>query len=482
MKVTNISNNTLYVRDLDFDIPYESGAVIELTPDQLKKSNALRSFVLGGMLKVLEYNQDEPVESALIYLKKKRQTVQQKLAEINPREQQEEPPPAITAPLLARMDSDLEVKFSGLFYDDSGYAKVNRNVALRLAQMGVKLQVAPKNSKNRLTEDEIKPLIDLEKVRLSKNHIRIDSVVPSFGDIASARYKILYTTTESYTIPNQFVQCCEMYDEIWVTSPWSAQILGKCVTKPIYVIPAGVDEQLYNENGTAFNFAPNVRDFVFISVFGWSYRKGYDVLLKAYFDEFSNDDPVTLLIVSKYRGGNSQYHRNKIRDDIESIMRKFPNKDLPHLLRHSQLIAERDMPKMYRGAHAFVLPSRGEGSNLCGVEASLCGLPVIMTNCSGQTMYLRRDNAFLIEPDTIQPIERGKMNVHYWDDQEFPSLTSPDVHQQVRKAMRHVFQNYAEAKERNKRLQRLILSKFTWNHTANAAVERLKDIAEKMKG
>ena len=145
------------------------------------------------------------------------------------------------------------------------------------------------------------------------------------------------------------------------------------------------------------------------------------------------------------------------------------------------MLPEKDMPKLYRAADAFVLPTRGEGGGLPPLEASLCGLPVIMTNCSGQQGYLRDDNSFMIEIDHLEVIQSGMMHLHYWDGQKFPALKTKDVHNQLRAAMRAVYENYSEAKRRNRRMQKLILEKFTWNNTANMASERIQSIAKKLR-
>ena len=641
MKLRNVSQNTLYAEDVDRYIQYEGDKIIEMSPDTLKKSKSIRAFILKGLLDIIEYDPNEQVEIALVYLKNKR----------SPDPIPEPPPPIVEEKIppveeisLAQAEPEIEVKMRGLFYDDSGYGKVNRNLATNLNKSGIKIRIEPKSGKNKLTEEDLQTLVHLEKTEISRDHILIDSIVPSMAEMSSGKYRILYTTVESYTIPQQFLDCCDAYNEIWVTSPWSADILKKYVKKPIYVVPAGVDENLYTEKGPAFDFTPNVKNFVFISVFGWGYRKGYDVLLKSYFDEFSEDDDVSLLIMSKYQGSMSRFHRNKIKEDIEKIMAKFPNKDLPHVLRHNQVVAEKDMPKMYRAANCFVIPTRGEGSccvtgtkvvtssglkpiesvckgesvlthtgkfktvtdtmhryvdeeiyeisasmdcdkiritkehpvlvlkkekcykhgkrihsefcesncewkvpeeinvgdfvlfpinnvvlidTICdcntnkrtnsmiylpvkkiskqhysgfvynleveedhsyttncftvhnclpAVEASMCGLPIIMTNCSGQQMYLRENNSYMIEIDELVEIQRGQMHIHYWDGQKFPALTSEKVHNDLKKTMRSVYENYNEAKKRNKRLQQLVLSNFTWTHTANAAIKRLQEI------
>jgi len=470
--IINKTKNTIHVEDLDIYLQYQNGNPEELDVEIFKKSRALRTYIINNdEIEIVEYNPREQMEVAVAYAKEK--TIKRK---------KNIPKKYYTSAVEAKpVGNEIEVKIHGLFYDASGYGKVNRNLALGLDKVGFKVKIDPKRSVNQLNEDELRPVVKLEKTQLSKKHVTINSVVPTFSEISSGKYQILYTTIESYTVPDQFLECCKMYHEIWTTNCWSATILRKYIKNiPIYAIPVGTDQTLYTEKGPKFDFKPNIKDFVFISVFGWGYRKGYDVLLKAFFEEFDAKDNVSLLLVSRYHGGTSKTHRNRVKEDIDKIIRQYPNRDLPHLVRYSQIVKEEDMPLLYRSADCFVICSRGEGSNLCAPEASLCGLPVIMTNCSGQQVYLRDDNAFLIDIDRLQIASTGQFGVHYWDGQKFPALTDPKVINQTRKHMRYVYTNHEEAKEKNKNLQKLILDELTWNNTINAATERLKKIHAKL--
>lgn len=478
MKVINRTKNTLYIEDIDLYIPFNGEEPEYLSPDKLKKSRGLRNSILNGSLEVVEYNKDERIENSLVYLlnkvaSKKSETVKPETNEI-----EFAPPPS-----LSSGNNAIEVKIHGIFYDASGYGKVNRNLALKLKESGYTVKVDPKRSQNQLKEEEIKDIVGMEKIKLSKNHICIDSIIPSFSEMSTGKYRILYTTIESYTVPKQFLECCTAYSEIWLTSEWSASILRQHIKdKPIYTVITGVDTELYTPEGPRFDFKPKIKDFVFVSVFGWNYRKGYDVLLKAYFDEFSAQDNVSLLIMSRYQSGMTRHHRMKIKSDIDKIMEGFPNKDMPHVVRYGQLLAEKDMPKLYRACDAFVLPTRGEGGGLPPLEASLCGLPIIMTNCSGQQGYLRPNNSYMLEIDRLAKIEPGQMHLHYWDGQEFPALTSPKVHKQLRRIMRNVFEDRKESAYKVQQMQKFIFENFTWTHTANAAVERIEAIAAQLKG
>jgi len=116
------------------------------------------------------------------------------------------------------------------------------------------------------------------------------------------------------------------------------------------------------------------------------------------------------------------------------------------------------------------------------LEASLCGLPIIMTNCSGQQGYLREDNSYMIEIDHLEVADKGRFGIHYWDGQKFPCMRTNGVLKQVQNAMREVYENYEKAQARNKLLQKRILQNFTWDNTVAAASRRLQAISRKLGG
>ena len=89
----------------------------------------------------------------------------------------------------------------------------------------------------------------------------------------------------------------------------------------------------------------------------------------------------------------------------------------------------RDLPKLYKAADAFVLPSRGEGWGRPHVEAMAMGLPVIATNWSGPTAYLDNTVGYPLKY-TLQPVD-ASLNLpgHNWAE--------PDV-DHLRKLMRRL--------------------------------------------
>lgn len=374
-----------------------------------------------------------------------------------------------------------EVVIKGHFYEAGGYAKVNRNLAYGLGQKGFKVEINPSNTKNsHINEIEARILASMTK-KLGKDAIKIDSIIPSFSAISpSSSYRILYTTIEAATMPKKTAEICNKYNEIWTTTDFCKEVMEKSgVTRPIYIMPASVQNQLYHENHEPYEFRPKLKDFVFISLFGWGYRKGYDALLKSYLQEFSSDDNVTLLIVSRFQ--QSANRSDVIKDEIDKYIKKYGGDNPPHIARCKRVIPEHELPRIYKACDAFVLPSRGEGFGLPYCEASLVGLPVIATNHSGHTMFLNQNNSTLVNIDSLSKVAPGSSHVHYWDNEVMASLKSQSFIDEWGFSMRHVYENIDEAKQKNKLLQDHVREEFSFSANADRVAERLNEIWQKIR-
>ena len=370
----------------------------------------------------------------------------------------------------------MEIKIKGHFYENGGYSKVNKNIALGLRDLGVDVKIEPTN-KNKSNSDKE---LDLLNKRASRDAIYIDSIVPTLGLESFGKYKILYTTIETNSLSKNFIDFTNNYNEIWVTSDFCKKVLEKYINRSIYVLPDSIDINNYKEKGEKYNFKSSLNSFIFISVFGWSYRKGPDVLLKSYLQEFSKKDSVTLLINSRYNN-REKNNNNYIKNFVEDYIKKYGGKDPPHIVRFSKNITEEEMAQLYRACNAFVLFSRGDGFCLPYCEASLSGLPVIGTNFSGQTMFLNKNNSYLLDIDEISPLSPGLMHVTYWDNLEMARLKDEKTIKNAGKSMREVFENYKKAKIKNNKLKKHIMSNYSIEEISKLAYNRLLEIEEKLK-
>lgn len=439
MQFINETGNTVKLGDITRIIPFIGKQPQEITADEVKRSKTFQIMCLSKKFLIVSAT-DDRMEQNLLRMQEGRVPVE---------------------------GEKIDVMVRGHFYSNVGYGKANRNLVFAMGRNGIRVGIeTPQDSEGSLNQMELEKIARFR--RELPNAICIDSMIPTFAAKGDYRYNILNTTVEATTVPPQFVDICDEYDEVWVASDFCKEVFeSHGVSKPIFVIPNAVETKVYNENAVPHTFNPPLKKFVFVSVMSWSYRKGYDALLKAYISEFSDQDDVSLLIVTKYDGEN---------DDADKYIKMMTECDgAPHVARCGREVPEFEMPRLYKACNCFVLPSRGEGFGLPYVEASLCGLPVIATNHSAHTMFLNESNSYLIYPGELVEMELGKTNVHYWDGQLFPSVDGERVIGELRAAMRSVYKNYDEAKEKNKKLQ-AELAKYSLESVGKVAAERLRTI------
>lgn len=369
-------------------------------------------------------------------------------------------------------------------YDAGGYAKMNRNYMFGLSQMedvNLKLDL-PKDISLRIqVEDELVQKLDA----LRKNTVGEDCV-KIFGSTATTAlwggYKILYTMMETEKVHPQYIEKCNMVNELWLPTDWCIEKFREGGLKnKIYKMPIGVDLDNYGEGMQPITFGGKENGFIFLSVFGWSLRKGYDILLQAYYEEFNSNDDVTLVICSKYAGKTDKTSKQVIKDDIKRIEQSVrkTNKPKPPLL-VSDSIPEKMMGNLYNSAHAYICISRGEGFGMPYCEASICGLPVIASNCSGQMDFLNYDNSFLVEPEGFAVNPGAEWVSYYYTDMPMAAFGRKSI-DQTRAHMRYVYENYALAKEKNRKLQNFIRENYNWDKCIGRMYDRLKEIYPEVK-
>ena len=107
-------------------------------------------------------------------------------------------------------------------------------------------------------------------------------------------------------------------------------------------------------------------------MFKWEPRKAPEVLLEAYFREFmktgdkKKPDPVSLNLLTYIFMDSNGHSKERVMEEVLSIARDLKlinNKHggaehLPKVNVISEVVDTVDMPRIYAGADAFVLPSR----------------------------------------------------------------------------------------------------------------------------
>ena len=189
-------------------------------------------------------------------------------------------------------------------------------------------------------------------------------------------------------------------------------------------------------------------DFVFLSVFAWSDRKGWDVLLRGFFSEFQRQERVCLLLrtYSKSEGLGQVELGDDLSADVRRRIAQFATstfcrnlEQLAHVAVAGQRLEVQRMPELYAAADAFVLPTRGEGWGRPIAEAMAMGLPTIATNWSGHTLFANDTTSWPVPLAGLSCIDNvqhaGLYARHRWAE---PSVAG------LRRSMRQVYTGVRE--------------------------------------
>jgi len=381
-------------------------------------------------------------------------------------------------------DKNMEALLHGSFSDFTGFSRINRTLAFGLSNRNVRVRIEDISTTTHINQSTQDILKELSNVEVSEHAPKIFSVTVPINMIHTGK-KILFTMIEnSNGIHKDYREKLNLFDEIWVPTNYNKNIFeDNKVYPPIHVMPLGVDADRYKPGLEKMRMGLPKDNFVFLSVFRWSYRKRPDILIRAFLEEFSSDEPVSLLIVSRAVEYDQATGEQKIIEEYSSIRSFVEKKDqeLPHIALYTKPIPEKNMPRVYNTGDAFCLISEGEGFGLPFIEAGICGLPIIASNCSGQTDYLNKDNSYLVEPERYVSADiNGKLSrmaklCHFYENQSFPEFGEASINQ-TKEHMRYIYENYDSAKQKAKQFGKEIKAKYTWNNMVDKIYNRLEEM------
>jgi glycosyltransferase involved in cell wall biosynthesis len=352
------------------------------------------------------------------------------------------------------MVQTMNIMFKGMFYNGKGYAEGNRVLLSMLHRAGHPVKVVARDWRSErklaLTKREMGTLAWFESTKLASNDVFINRDVGFRMEANPAfRVNIAHTTFETDRIPHSWVPVINRFDEVWVQCKFNIKtFLDSGVKVPIRFIPYFFDDSRYIVQGEKMPLPTSDNSFKFLSVFQLCERKGYDLLVKGFMNEFSADEGVSLII--KVR---SPEETPRLLHEINKHVKPHSKRPKIHIM--DRMFVTHDLLSLYRACDAFVLPTRGEGWGRPLFEAMLMELPTLGTNWSGQTEYMNRNNSYLIEVDKLVRIENNPdydmYNGHHWAE---PSL------EDLQQKMRYVFTHRKEAKEKGRAARRELLSKY----------------------
>lgn len=248
------------------------------------------------------------------------------------------------------MEEKIKLNFTGVSLDsdyalqDSGYSTAGNNIQKNLSNFGF----------------DIKSLDLASKINLSfaspPNHLMF-----------SGMYNILYSAHESSEISDYWARSLSKGDEVWAPSTWTANVFKEKLQRDVHVYPHGVSGKFVPAKRRL-----NEGKFFFLHAGEPYVRKGGQVAVEAFLEEFAGNDDVIFIIKSYPQG-----HTILVEDETGKLVE--PEKAYRNVKTIKQSLNFSDYLKLLHNTHCFVYPSWGEGFGMMPLEAMASGLPTITT-------------------------------------------------------------------------------------------------------
>jgi len=295
-------------------------------------------------------------------------------------------------------------------------------------------------------------LVELTKKPQNPRSVQIfHTIPPMHRRVHNLRKKLAYATFETFSPPKEWITYLNRMDGVIVASKFNQKTFTHHgVKRPISHIPHAIDFRLWNEDVGKMH---NHDRFTFLFVGTWRKRKGWDLLLEAWANEFSSLDNVQLIIKTD--------RTDRAETEAKNYLRRL-KKDYAPILFEKEIFDETAIPSFFRSADCFICPTLGEGFGLPAAQSMALRVPVIITNFSGCVDYANDERCTLLEPNGFM-IHDCLDNIPQFSNQKWPRLRVEDI----QSAMRNVIKSPKHIADKADRAYDFVRENFSYDRTVS---------------
>lgn len=332
----------------------------------------------------------------------------------------------------------MNIQLVGPFHGDDSFSIVNRHLRDALTKQGVTVN-APTVSET-----------------IVRHQFPLNEQAPE------GKRWVIFQPWEYGPPPKCWIQPMNECHQVWVYSSWLRFNYAAAGIPPhkVKVIPLGVDSKTFKPGVEPVRLNTS-KSFKFLFVGGTIPRKGVDVAVQAFVNEFDASDDVCLII--KDHGAATSYKGQT----LEALIQHAQASGGPEILHITDEFPRDLMPGLYAACDCLVQPYRAEGFCLPVLEAMSCGLPVIVTNGGGSADYARSEVVYHV------PALLG--DVPNWSLPELAGTAEwlrPSL-EVTQGQMRRVFENRTEARSRGARAREWVKDKWSWEFSTSTIIQEL---------
>lgn len=354
----------------------------------------------------------------------------------------------------------MKILFKGNLFNPTGLATANREIVKALLKLDVPIQ-------------SIDPWHDGYEFNKGLEHLNTainfnpeqKDIVTIFADYPqqwnSGHGKLYgYFLHEGTRLIPGWNQLINRVSKLFVCSEATRNLFKwNDIVIPIEVIPYGVNPELYKPG------KDNEGTFIFLSVNSWTGevgdRKGTDLLVRAFDEEFKDEDVRLVLKIGTFWQKEINYE--------QAVLKILGHKN-EKIIINNKYVPEEELIGYYQKANCFVAPTRGEAFGLTIINSMACGLPLIVTKDvnSGHMDFCKgKDSVLWIEAPTVM-----QGDPRFYADGNM--LAEPDF-DSIKKQMRFAFENYKDLREKAVKNSEDIRKNWTWENSAKKLLEALNE-------
>lgn len=291
-----------------------------------------------------------------------------------------------------------------------------------------------------------------------------------------AKVKIAYTVWESTLLPQGFFDRLKnSFDYLWVVSKWhkTVAIQQGYPAERIFVVNEGVDEVFYMPKEThtggsitEYKQPDEYSDdrFKFLFFGRWDYRKSVPEILSAFLAEFSEDEPVDLIL-----SADNPFSVDGLTSTEQRLEHYAFTSDK---IKVKHFVSREDYIRYMKYGHVFISCARSEGWNIPLIEAMAAGTPAIYSNWGAQLEFAEGKGL----PVAVVGEAAASIGAKLGFAGDTPgNYANPDF-ADLRKVLRDAYVNYKDHKKKAVNDARIIVENFNWSMPAKQALTHLNSL------
>jgi glycosyltransferase involved in cell wall biosynthesis len=370
----------------------------------------------------------------------------------------------------------------GPIFDVTGYADEGRGLVRGLHDANVPLVLRTPTKEHPhfragMSPEDRAVFEGLQQVRMAPPLVLLQHYAAGgTAAMPDAAINVCRTMFETDSLPPDWVHHCNDMDELWVPSQFNVESFRHAgVRSPIYVVPGAIDSSRFTPDVPPMEIE-GLRGTVFLSVFEWRKRKGWDVLLRAWADAFPPEANVSLLLRTYPVSAPEAADRQAMIDErINTFLRDECGKarhDVAPIVAYTRTLSDAEVPALYTRCDVYVSPTRGEGWGRTFMEAMAAGRPVIATRWSAHLDFLTDDVARLIDVAAFVECDDPDMPVYSGQRWAEPSVPHLVQHLQELAQQPETRQSLGQAS------RDAMVQEWGWGKPTDIMVERLTTLRQ----